>query len=112
MPLNGKRLSAEEALHLILETTDQDSDSELSDVDILTVDPPAPTATKVTEPEPEYCTFISSESDFHELKPALKPAVMDEDMLHLSHRTHHLLLHHNHHQSSLRRKRVETVENI
>ena len=74
MPLNGKRLSAEEALHLILETTDQDSDSELSDVDILTVDPPAPTATKVTEPEPEYCTFISSESDFHELKPALKPA--------------------------------------
>ena len=58
MPRNAKRLSAEEALSLILDATDQDSDSELSDadVDILTVDPPAPVATKVSEPE--YCIYI------------------------------------------------------
>ena len=75
MPRNAKRLSAEEALSLILDATDQDSDSELSelsdaDVDILTVDPPAPVATKVSEPE--YCIYVSSnsDSDLLELKPA------------------------------------------
>ena len=78
MPLKGKRLSAEEALNLILETTDQDSDSD-SDVDILSEYHPhlvGPSATKIVEPEPEYFIEISSnsENDLHELQPARRNA--------------------------------------
>ena len=76
MSRNTKRLSAEEALNLLLDASDN-SESEVessdSEVDVVSLDPPAPTAVKVDEPE--YCIYLSSnsDSDYQELKPASAP---------------------------------------
>ena len=76
MPRNVKRLCAEEALHLILETTDQDldqgSDSESSDVDILShYDPPAPlgpVATKIKCKASSAHRRFTFRGNFHNIK--------------------------------------------
>ena len=77
MSRNTKRLSAEEALTLLLEASDNsESEVENSDteIDVVSLDPPAPTAVKVKEPE--YCIYLSSnsDSDYQELKPATEQA--------------------------------------